>query len=476
MSAAEFSAALRNKALASWFATEKAGGGSASKSKQDEYRLANVNVLVNPVSLYRAAEQTSEKTSFVITEDTIRDLIVQFHGITDETILKEQTKMYFSSFKAQNVGIAVARKKITVGAGIPAVYFPNISFDSITKLVNNIMNLKAGDLQKYYEKGHVIGLTSELLQVTSSRISKVDTTGSTGKAFLLKQLDTVISYYKRLDLASANLKPAEDVKLYATFDKRISKNGKTRYLVELQPKAANQESAREVQATLGTIRKLFSPGNISEKAVLDLIDSLKDKVSDPKFQQDLLEMRSSPSFNKMIEKTIVNALSGVSEDIAYTARNVYVGTKKQKTADLTNVRREAQKKVAEATKLKNKLKSKVAAPAAKPTAVSLASLQTIINLELQKRIKANMGSGNRKDILNYRSGRFAESVFVDRLSQSKEGMITAFYSYMKYPYATFSAGGKQESPKSRDPKLLISKSIREILAQQVSNKLRAVNI
>jgi hypothetical protein len=60
------------------------------------------------------------------------------------------------------------------------------------------------------------------------------------------------------------------------------------------------------------------------------------------------------------------------------------------------------------------------------------------------------------------------------MSQSRAGMITAFYSYMKNPYATFSDGGRQQNPKSRDPKLLISKSIREIAAQQVGNRLRAV--
>jgi hypothetical protein len=55
-------------------------------------------------------------------------------------------------------------------------------------------------------------------------------------------------------------------------------------------------------------------------------------------------------------------------------------------------------------------------------------------------------------------------------------MITAFYSYMKNPYATFSGGGQQQYPRSRDPKLLISKSIREIAATQVGNRLRAVNV
>jgi hypothetical protein len=87
-----------------------------------------------------------------------------------------------------------------------------------------------------------------------------------------------------------------------------------------------------------------------------------------------------------------------------------------------------------------------------------------------------MGSGNSRSVLNLRTGRFAESVKVERLSESRAGMITAFYSYMKNPYATFSDGGQQQSPRSRDPKLLISKSIREIAAQQVGNRLRAVNI
>jgi hypothetical protein len=85
-----------------------------------------------------------------------------------------------------------------------------------------------------------------------------------------------------------------------------------------------------------------------------------------------------------------------------------------------------------------------------------------------------MGTGSRRDILNLRTGRFAESAKVERMTQSREGMITAFYSYMRNPYGTFSDGGRQESPKSRDPKLLISKSIRQIAELQVRNRLRAV--
>jgi hypothetical protein len=106
----------------------------------------------------------------------------------------------------------------------------------------------------------------------------------------------------------------------------------------------------------------------------------------------------------------------------------------------------------------------------------LTSLQNLLNGNLVETVKRNMGQGSRRDILNLRSGRFAESVKVERLTQSRAGMITAFYNYMRNPYATFSEGGKQQTPRSRDPKLLISKSIREVAAQAKITRLRAVLI
>jgi len=105
---------------------------------------------------------------------------------------------------------------------------------------------------------------------------------------------------------------------------------------------------------------------------------------------------------------------------------------------------------------------------------SLTGLQALLNATLVERVKQNMGSGNRRDILNLRTGRFAESVKVERLSESRAGMITAFYTYMRNPYGTFSEGGRQQNPRSRDPKLLIAKSIREIAQEKVASRLRAV--
>jgi len=104
---------------------------------------------------------------------------------------------------------------------------------------------------------------------------------------------------------------------------------------------------------------------------------------------------------------------------------------------------------------------------------NLISLQSLINIHLQSVISANMGEGSSKTVLNYRTGRFAASAKVETMSENRQGMITAFYRYMKNPYQTFEPGFKQGTPKTRDPRLLISQSIREIAATRVSNQLRA---
>ena len=107
---------------------------------------------------------------------------------------------------------------------------------------------------------------------------------------------------------------------------------------------------------------------------------------------------------------------------------------------------------------------------------SLANLQQLLNDNLQNVIAAKMGSGGSTDVLNYRSGRFAASVAVERMSQSREGMITAFYNYMKNPYQTFEPGYRQGAINTRNPKLLIAESIREIAATRVGNRMRAVSV
>lgn len=104
----------------------------------------------------------------------------------------------------------------------------------------------------------------------------------------------------------------------------------------------------------------------------------------------------------------------------------------------------------------------------------ISALTVFLNGLLAEQIKKNMGTGNRTDVLNYRTGRLANSARVNMLTVSRSGMISAFYTYQKDPYATFSEGGAMQYPRSRDPKLLISKSIRELMSSVAQNNFRAV--
>jgi len=88
------------------------------------------------------------------------------------------------------------------------------------------------------------------------------------------------------------------------------------------------------------------------------------------------------------------------------------------------------------------------------------ALMNLINARLHDVIRKNMGS----PALNYRTGRFARSVKITNISQTRQQQMTAFYTYMKSPYQTFERGYAQGSPR-RDPRTLISKSIRDAAAQ-----------
>lgn len=106
--------------------------------------------------------------------------------------------------------------------------------------------------------------------------------------------------------------------------------------------------------------------------------------------------------------------------------------------------------------------------------ISLFSLKDLLNNRLAEQIKKNMGKGGAKAILNYRSGRFAQSATINQLSRTKEGTLVAFYTYMHYPYQTFEPGFKQGAPASRDPRLLIGKSIRQLATEIASSRLKAI--
>lgn len=183
----------------------------------------------------------------------------------------------------------------------------------------------------------------------------------------------------------------------------------------------------------------------------------------------LADLETSKSLSQYIVQNTLQLIISGKQTASYTSEFNAAETTKYSRVKVAQAKLPKPKQ--SSTKSTHKLKSNANTPT-----LNLTNLQNLLNTRLHDQIRANMGTGQSRNVLNYRSGRLAQSAKVERLSESRAGMITAFYTYMKYPYATFSAGGLQQYPKSRDPKLLIAKSIREIAGTTVANRMRAVNI
>ena len=206
-------------------------------------------------------------------------------------------------------------------------------------------------------------------------------------------------------------------------------------------------------------------GNIAEEA---LQNAIKEQIGSSSIIQQVVEVGASPSIKEFIVNSVLDILTTGKTGILKNAANTKSASDLISTKPLKRITKSTAKAKAPSSPQPRQLRTTAG------QFTSLVSLQNLLNQNLRSQIQQNMGTGERKDILNYRTGRFAESAKVETMSQSREGMITAFYSYMRNPYATFSFGGAQSSPATRDPKLLISRSIREIGATMVGNRMRAV--
>lgn len=188
------------------------------------------------------------------------------------------------------------------------------------------------------------------------------------------------------------------------------------------------------------------------------------------------KMTSSPTMNQRIVTYIADTLRGSTSKSYAGIIPTIKNTPKKVATSKQPVFKNVKSTKASLPKSNTGINNIAPGVAVENNPTNLFDLNSLINNQLQDVISANMGNGTSRNVLNYRTGRFASSARVESLSISRQGMITAYYTYMKNPYATFSDGGKQSLPKSRDPKLLISKSIREIAQQVVANKLRAVSL
>lgn len=492
MSIQQFSQTIQSHVYKSWF------------DKLDK------NIINTSAEKLRSAEQTAQKTSFYITKNTVQDMYKTITGNDlDSVELQLFMRELASPFIDKKSGV-LAGKTIKVN-GNDAVFFESIGFDTIsTKLTalldtypdiqnayenaeNDYYNseesalknsdkykkLKAADKQAeidklrkkarergtfgyYFNKGHVIGIATNLTKQFREEVAAADTLAEAQKKVLLDVLDKYIDKLQKDDLATANLPTAVNQELYASY---IKSNNK--YLVEIQHRVGNISAGAASIPIVNELRSLF---NLSQSELESIVRN------SPALGGALLETEGSPSYLNIIAKDIADTVAGIKKTVQnYKTSPVLVAKKTNKIAKPPK----KSKELADAKRLRDKVAKTKRNPKQFVTEtpdpqLDLLGLREYINTYLQDVISANMGDGSSRRVLNYRTGRFAGSVSVQNLVQSRSGMITAFYSYMKNPYATFSEGGAQAVPRSRDPELLIANSIREIAAQRVADRLRSV--
>jgi len=453
-------------------------------------------------------QQTRESSRAEIESSTV-DLIIpldQLKGILGETT----ASTIFSEIKAGKylqVPDAVVYHNT---AGQETIIFKGLNFRSLNKTVGDYLQQIAKDAgaqdagnvsqtvlnqikNKNYDKGHVYGWANTLLQRTKGSIGEAlkDPRRQVPAVQLTKELnalnqfiDTLLDIVEEYDEVTSDIKGLK-TNLGAKYRKTDSN-----WLIEWQGSAEQQRAGSAVAQVVGKqntgIRGFlkqvgYSNQSLVEKALDSMVNGFVKQGLLSEGSQSLVELESSPAIVKLIEDRLVATISGKKRKL----KNVYTGTigglpeltvknvigADKAKADIRRTKAELKSLKQKVTKAKSEVKKQ-----ALPETVNLVNLLAILNSQIQDVVSANMGDGTRKDILNYRTGRFASTIKIDHLTQSRDGLISVFYSYMKNPYATFSAGGKQQSPKTRDPKLLIGRSIRDIASQVVANKLRAISI
>jgi hypothetical protein len=497
MAVEQFTAALQSQVYKNWLAQ------------------SGKNVINNTVKELRASQQTSPKTSFYLTKSTVKDL---FKTIANINLPDGQAQEFLNLMLTGSAdglvgpeGLAKG-EKFTKVAGEDAIFFQNIGFDTITVRLNQVMQqypklqaamelaeenyyaaevaalnkqtdltpaekrdrltkieqaaAEKASLGYYFNKGHVIGVATNVTKQFRDKLAKTDQLAKDQRDILINVLDLYIDKMVQDDLASANLPSAVTQELYASYIKSSDK-----YLVELQHVATNQGATAAASRSITLeLSKIFG---------IDAKDLLKTVTSSPTIAATLLETEGSPSFKHLLAKQLADAMAGRPKNkTIYNIKPTLVGKKTTKITKPKSHKQDIQK----LKKLKQELEKAKPDPGRikvvvdVPESLNLVNLQNLINSELQETIRKNMGTGSSRNVLNYRTGRFAGSAKVENISESRQGMLTAFYSYMKYPYQTFEPGFRQGTPESRNPKLLISKSIREIAAAQVTRQLRAVVI
>lgn len=509
MSVAEFSNTLRKRMAAS-IRTKISRKNSALKGF--------IGAEGDKVSALRNRLKAAKYNNIVITKQGLEELGRKLVGYNVEY----STYSQYMAYRRVNSGKPSSLNDLTIGKNPnvsqssnpntkdPWTIIKNTPYDNLflwTKEYLELIGVPQTTIKATlgeFEAGHTLGLNTFRALVSFG--SSVDLSNG-GKIQIRKEpdlaaFDRLSQLLLDLDLAATN-SIKTDTGIYVNAVKNFKENAQ--FYIELQVKnnAAGTGNAQtgSLIAPLGAALAKFAKANLTSttvnlksefdniisniikiedraRAVLEQYpDSLKEAALEN--LDTLVNLRGSPSMKEHIRDLTISTLKGEKVKSTKASFNNIELTKLEDPLKKTRI--EVQRLIRElrgATK-----KAKVLAEKKKSTQlrtqkgqfISPVSIMNLLNSRLAQQIQNNMGKGTAKAVLNYRTGRFAESAQVVNVS-SRDGAITAFYSYMKNPYATFAPGGAQSSPASRDPNKLIQLSIRQLATGIMANRLKVVPV
>lgn len=244
---------------------------------------------------------------------------------------------------------------------------------------------------------------------------------------------------------SLSIENALDNIIKGTVVSALSRAGNTVILANIQKYMSTADYAK--------FRQEFSKVAFADKEIVNVLTKL---VSSKTFKQLVVERIVNPVLNKSTKD--YKQSKPLAIDIPVTKTKIKVDNSK-----LINAQKRLKSTLTEQTITKPKLRN------VQGQFTSLVKLETLIRSLLLETIQKNMQRPN----LRNQTGRFAESVKLDRLQRERDGSLTAFLSYMKYPYATFEKGGRQGF-RGYYPSRLLDQSAREIATKLVTARLKTV--
>jgi len=211
-----------------------------------------------------------------------------------------------------------------------------------------------------------------------------------------------------------------------------------------------------------TFQDFYANRGIDAKDEKKILEIVRKFFTDTIGADGLINMKGSPSIKDKVEIHLVSPF------VSLDKRNKNVKTTRRVKAARDTQKKSASSKTAAAGSIAITQKSKAAKKDfsrknPKNTQRSMFSIMAMINKKLPTTIQKNM----TEPALVNRTGRFANSVRIMEVTETRKGFPSFGYSYDKQPYQVFEMGEGRApwATTDRDPRALIDSSIREIAAE-----------